>query len=222
MGVHARAWPWLLALLAGACSRQAAPDEPVGVPSQPALTPLVAAEQGDGPRAVTLLPLEVGNTWTYEVTGSNGVCTVGEHTRAILREDDVTGHRAFFSTGFCGQDEATVFSPDGGQLLEYRDGEWRTALASTLAEGRAWDYTSEVSYYWHRIGWVRVAAGTFPNCWERLPRDNTWSQIFCDGVGMVSMSGNALLVELKSYSLNHGTRVSGGDDGAADAAQDPG
>jgi len=66
-----------------------------------------------------------------------------------------------------------------------------------------------------------VAAGVFPNCWERLPRDNTWSQIFCDGVGMVSMSGSQLLVELKSFSLNHDSVVSGRDSRNA-PAQDPG
>jgi len=194
-----------------ACSKKA-PDgdlEPIGIPAaQPNETPLIAGEEGNGPAAVGLLPLEVGNTWKYRVTGSSTVCTPGEHTRAILRTADVGGKQAFISSGFCGNDQETTLSPEGTQVLQYTDGEWRTSLASRLVENRAWDFSDTVSYHWHKVGWVRVAAGLFSDCWERAPLDNSWAQIYCDGAGMVSMSAEGLLVELVSFNLNHGTLVS--------------
>jgi len=204
---------------AGCSKKQPPPDEqPVGVAS---LTPLTAPEEGDGPSARNLLPLQVGNRWTYQVTGTSATCTPGEHTRSILREVEIGGRQAFVSTGFCGADAESALSPEGSQILELAEGEWRTTLASSLVEGRTWDFTADQTYHWHKIGWVRVAAGLFPDCWERLPKDNYSSETFCDGVGMVAMSGSDLLVELKSFSLNDGARVSEAAAGGG-GGRDPG
>ena len=201
----------LLLAAAGGCAKARPSDEPFGVPMNPTATPLIAAEEGDGPAARLLLPLEIGNTWTYRVGGASGACTEGEHTRSITRQAQVGGRSAFISSGFCGKDDEVAFASEGSQVLQFDDGEWRTALASTLVDEQTWDYTSEVAYHWHRVGWVRVPAGLFANCWERLPTDNSWSQIYCDGAGMVSMSGDDLLVELTSFNLNHGALVSQAD-----------
>ena len=191
-----------------ACSKTPSEEQPVGIPAASTEAPIIAPEQGNGPKAVTLLPLEIGNTWTYRVTGNSVVCTEGEHTRTITKQEEVGGRSAFISSGFCGNDQETTFAAEGSQVLQYSDGEWRTALASSLEEYRTWEYSSELSFHWHKVDWVRVTAGLFSDCWERLPLDNSWSQIYCDGAGMISMSGKGLLVELVSFNLNHGALVS--------------
>jgi len=198
-----------------ACSKpSSATDEPVGVPyldltsARPSAAPPALQEAGSELPARDLLPLELGNSWTYQVTGSSPTCTSGEHTRSIGRVLEVAGRQAFVASPFCGNDEEAVLARQGDQILQYTDGEWTPALAGSVVDERESELTADVKYQWRRLGWVKVPAGLFADCWERSPRDDSWHQIFCDGAGMVSMTSVNLRVVLTSFNLNHGTLVS--------------
>jgi hypothetical protein len=189
-----------------ACTRtQAKGDEVLGIPSDALDTTAIADEVGSGPPALALMPLEVGNTWTYEVDGADNGCSYGKHTQKVLRQEQVGGRTAFALTDFCGRQEEVRFSTSGNQILQYENAGWRTGLASPLVEDRSWDLTRDVRYRWHKIGWEQVQAGLFADCWERQAEDdNTFSQVFCDGAGLVSVSGPNLRIELTAFSLNRG------------------
>ncbi len=196
-----------LAALLGGCTstRAAGDDQPTGLVSSEVDSTPIAAEEGSGLPASTLMPLEAGNSWTYEVDGTDDGCTDGTFTQRVLREEAVVGRAAFALSDFCGRAAEIVLASSPSQLLQYENGAWRTALASPLVDGRSWDYTHLVSYHWVKIGWAKTRAGLFADCWERQASDDeSLSQVFCDSIGMVSTSASNTRIELTAFNLQHG------------------
>jgi hypothetical protein len=187
---------------APSCKNNPSENGPVGVPVNASVETEPAASAEKRPRAIELLPLAEGNTWTYRVTGQSDTCMPGEHTRTVTRQAPIAGRSVLSASGYCGRDAATAFATEGNQILEQTGGAWRTYLADPLEEGHTWQFDDERSYHWHEIGWVQVPAGLFSGCWELLPADNYSSETYCKGVGMVAMSGSDLVVELMSFTLS--------------------
>ncbi len=202
-----------MSLWLGACARtRASEDQPTGVVSGDVDPTPIAAEEGSGRPASALMPIETGNFWTYDVNGSDNGCTDGTHTQRVLREEQAAGRAAFALNDFCGRAGEIVLSTLGNQVLQYESSAWRTAFASPLVEGRSWAFTSDVSYHWVKIGWEKTRAGLFSDCWERQASDDdTFSQVFCEGVGMVSTSGANTRIELIAFNLQRGTLRSRGN-----------
>ncbi len=197
----------LVASLSSGCSRgRSQNDEATGIPSDQVDSTPIATDEGDGPAAAALVPLAVGNAWTYRVEGSDDGCVEGLHTMRVLREERVAERPAFALSDYCGRAEEQLVAVQGSQLLEYQNAAWRTWLATPLAEGRNWSETRDDHYTWHKIGWVKVEAGLFADCWQRQPeRDNAFSEIFCEGAGVVSVLGPNLRVELVSFQVGQVT-----------------
>jgi len=195
----------LLALSAlPACSRRGRPnDEAFGVPSEQVDPTPIAGEDGSGPAAASLLPLTVGSWWTYRVEGTDGGCNEGQHSARVLRREQVAGRAAFAVSDYCGRSDEHFLAIAGKQVLGYENAAWRSFLASPLVEGRTWDQTRDASYAWHRIGWVKVEAGLFADCWQRQPEaQDAVSEILCEGAGIVSVLGPNLRVELTSFRIS--------------------
>jgi hypothetical protein len=182
----------LMFLAVTACQNNHASDAPTGVP-----------ETDPAQRAAELLPMAVGNRWTYVIntSGDDHNCPHGTRPRVIEAADALDGRVGVLQTSYC-SDEKVHLARVGDEIQQYGADQWRTTFASPLAEGKTWEPSPGIKLHWHRIGWVKVLAGTFPDCWERLGVDpKAPSQVYCMGVGMVSEIGSNYVAELQEFSL---------------------
>lgn len=155
------------------------------------------------PEELNLMPLAVGNTWSYQIT-TGGTCLQavdGIFTQTMAEPRESIGKLAFpLEPALC---EGTVdyFVIEDGVLLE-QEGVWGAALDAPVQDGHAWMYPSGEDYVYEAVSSITVPAGTFTNCWRRVltgPEDET--KVFCPDVGMVREESFVFLAELESYSL---------------------
>jgi hypothetical protein len=148
-----------------------------------------AAADGGGQDAADerIDPLEVGRSWTYEITelGTYPLCPGGVHTGAALMAATVDGKQAIEVQSACANVGSAYYAVDGDLVQVAVDGAWLTALAAPVQEGQTWSEGSE-SFTWHSAGTVTVPAGTFSECWSAT-QNVAYSAyaIFCRGVGPV-------------------------------------
>jgi hypothetical protein len=152
---------------------------------------------------VQLLPLAVGNRWTYQVTGGGASCADGPHDATIDGMATEGGEQAFEFLDYCKEAQPAYLRYSGNEVLEYA-GEWARSLAEPLQEGYSWMFTGNYQLEWHSVGTVTVAAGTFDNCWQRLVTsmgNAVGNRTYCPGVGPVKSSYTTGEASLVSYSL---------------------
>ncbi len=181
----------LLPLTLAACQKNAN-EGPVGVVTVDSIV-----------HARELQPLAANSRWTYQVSvaGEGGPCAAGDHSSTLEPGKLVTEQAVFTQTSFCDDSKVQV-SRAGDQIQELVDGSWRTTLAMPLQEGVTWESAPGKRFHWHRIGWVKVLAGTFPECWERIEEGGSnRARVYCAGVGLVSEVAPEYVAELKELAL---------------------
>ena len=163
----------------------------------------VSAGGGGDVIPTQLLPLAVGNRWTYQVTGGGTNCADGMHDATIVGMATQGGEQAFEFRDFCKENQPSYLRDSGDEILEYQ-AEWARSFAAPLQEGYSWMFTQNYQLQWHFVGSVTVPAGTFNNCWQRLAMsmgDTLGSRTYCPGVGPVQSSYTTGQTSLVSYAL---------------------
>ncbi len=165
-----------------------------------------AGSGGTGPAAEptpeNLMPLAVGNRWTYRVVVTvpgTSPCSEGEHSTEILAANSVDDRDAFEAKHVC-----DALSPDAVRFYAHTDAgleamrcpngavdctaSWTTLLPSSIVDGTTFDSLNGLRML-RRLGRVSVEAGTFDECWET--RDTAAPplvSVYCAGVGPVAFS----------------------------------
>jgi hypothetical protein len=194
---------WALLILLAACSPGNSSPTDSGAPN----------DLLGGPQAV-LLPLAVGNQWTYAST----VLGTGTHcgqtlTQTVTGANPTAGRPAFQVTTLC--PPPTMISTEsysvptaGGDEVDYDyQGAWTVAVDPTLVDGHSWPSTQGTTRTWQRVqGSVTVPAGTFADCWTaKSSQTGNVFNTYCRGVGLVIShfddSGNGAESRLTSKSF---------------------
>lgn len=191
---------WLLVLLTAACGSGDPATGPDGGPP------------GDGPGGGgggddRLYPLEVGRTWTYDVTSTYASCPGGTRETRVTGTTTTEGRETFTVTGFCGSAGRTFV--DGDLVEEYYDwgptGWWRS-LDGTVADGHTWTTTNGSATFTQTYDEVGSVAG-HDDCWKVIQGVSYTSYwIYCRGVGLVSyemidLGGGTIRAELRATSF---------------------
>lgn len=146
-----------------------------------------------------LYPLEVGATWTFEVTEPVGqTCT--PNYESIERTEAIGGRDAFVVGHACTSGTEYYLSVQDGELQQWIGDAWVTILPAPIEQGREWSVTPELSFRWIFVGPITVPAGTYGNCWgrEALPPSAPSHTIYCPDVGPVRRVTSERTVELTS------------------------
>ena len=136
-----------------------------------------------------LLPLAVGNGWTYDIAdvGAGSVCAAGQGTWEVIGAQAIDGKSAFEATSWCsGVSGTSFYAPGTGDEVFYDyNGQWLTMIDPTLQEGHSWDYFN-TSYTWHQEPSVTVPLGTLSDCWTAEQNVSYTAYLtYCRGVGLV-------------------------------------
>ncbi len=151
----------------------------------------------------TLFPLASGNSWTYDVTLSTAdtLCEAGTHQVTATGPATYEGKQAFAVTDLCGGADAH-FAIENGEVSEWVEGFWATALKAPVEEGPTWITDGTSTFSWKKAGSVTVAAGSFQNCWERSSSDQLqFTKTFCPEVGLVKATTAGRTAELTAYAV---------------------
>lgn len=157
---------------------------------------------GGGPVTATdLLPLAVGNSWTYSATTLSSGCDMPNQVDVISLEP-YEGKMAFQLTDSCFDTGPSWLSVVDGTIQQFAD-EWRISIGAPVAEGSHWTYNPSVELEWRSAGTVTVEAGTFQNCWTRatVARPTDLERTYCPGVGRVLDVRAGARSELTAYHL---------------------
>lgn len=135
-----------------------------------------------------LLPLAVGRTWTYQVTGlgSFPTCTTGTHSQTVTGQKIMGKVQGLQMAWVCENTQPNLYNVNGDVVRTYAHGSvWLSVLDQPVNEGHTWTSGAR-NFVWHQAGSVSVPAGNFGDCWMR---QNTVVNVsyatFCRGVGMV-------------------------------------
>src|SRR5262249_10186862 len=132
-------------------------------------------------------PLEVGRTWTYDVTTMGGfpVCTAGKHDSTVTGTTQIDGRTALVVSSFCAAVGTSNMTVDGDAVDYDYNGTCVHVTGLPIQEGTTWDYFN-TSYTWEKVPSITVPAGTFSDCWKAHQNvQYTAYQIYCRGVGVV-------------------------------------
>lgn len=167
-----------------------------------------ATSSGSAPDT-RLDPLEVGRSWTYDVTSTYPSCPAGMRTSTVTAETTVDGRSAYQVTSICGD---TVAISVEGNVVEskYQDYPWLRMLDEPVSDGHTWTTTNGAATFDMRytsVGSVTTPAGTFADCWQVtqvVSYTQTWT--YCAGVGqvaseMVDLAGGTITYQLVSKSF---------------------
>jgi hypothetical protein len=143
---------------------------------------------GDAPDPPTgpILPLVVGNSWTYSVVevGSMPECPTGSHDWIVIDKVLHDGKLAFAIQPFCTGMPTAYWSQSGDVNARDDLGTWDTFTDVPVAAGHR--FTNVFSTYeWHDIGTYAVPAGTFAGCFDLVDVAGPSHSVFCRGVGVV-------------------------------------
>jgi hypothetical protein len=165
-----------------------------------------AGNGGSGPAAEptpdNLMPLAVGNRWTYRVTVSvpdTSPCAAGDRSTEILAASSVDGRDAFEAKHVCdavssAQVRFYAHTDAGLETRRCPDGavgcvgSWTIGLPRPIVDGATFDSLVGLRTL-RRLGRVSVEAGTFDECWETEDSaDPPLLSVYCVGVGPVAFS----------------------------------
>ncbi len=138
-----------------------------------------------------MFPLSVGDSWTYAVTAqsTSPMCSAGSYTAMVTESVVVDGRQAVAYRSYCdrpGIGPATVsFYQSGDRVEQYTNDEWVLSLATPIEDGHTW-YAGTYQFQWREVGTITVPAGTFYDCFERIPiGGDHYTSTYCRGVGKV-------------------------------------
>jgi hypothetical protein len=143
-----------------------------------------------------LFPVEVGRSWTYELTyptGMLGVCPPGatELVQTITEAIEFAGRMAFKLQSACGGTpigEPAIISVEGDQIETFAAEQWLTTLDEPIEDGHTWSSQFMGEAVLSDAGTVTVPAGTFDRCWTvtaDIGMGIGSTGTFCRGVGLV-------------------------------------
>lgn len=151
-------------------------------------------------------PIELGRSWTYDVTiiGTYPLCKAGSHTGQVLGQKVVAGKQAFQVQSFCPGAGTSSYAVNGDRVEVYYANTWILSLDAPVAEGHTWT-DGLTTYEWQKVGKVTVVAGTFDDCWNAKPQVGESYTTFCRGIGpvrwhFVDGSANGYDASLTAYT----------------------
>lgn len=154
-------------------------------------------------------PIELGRSWTYDVTiiGTYPLCKSGTNTGRVLGTKVVGARDSFQVQSFCPGAGTSSYALDGDRVHVYYGGAWLLALDSPVSKGHSWS-NGAVELEWEGLGSQTVPAGTFADCWNARQKDSENFTTFCRGVGPVhwhyldsAVGGNGYDAVLTAYDL---------------------
>lgn len=132
-------------------------------------------------------PIEVGHSWTYDVTvlGIYPLCQNGTFTSRTLETSMLDGKTALHVESLCPGVGVVKYAVDGDRVHSYFLDEWILSLDAPVQAGHQWT-DGYRDYRWESKGTVTVPAGTFSDCWSATTIAAFESYILlCRGVGPV-------------------------------------
>jgi len=193
-----RSWLLVLVFGCGGSTSNISPDAHGGGDGSP-------SDMGSGSDD-RLYPLEVGRTWTYDVTSTYGSCPGGRHDTKVVSAGTTDGRATFEVTSFCGLTGHTFV--DGDVVEEYYDWGptgWMRSLDEPVADGHAWTTTNGSATFGMQYSATTVTG--YDDCWkvtQQVSYTSYW--IYCRGVGLVTyeiidLAGGTIRAELQSKSF---------------------
>jgi hypothetical protein len=160
------------------------------------------------PKDTRIDPIEVGRSWTYDVTvlGFYPACSNGTYSATAQSASVVDGRNAIFVTSFCPGSPGFNYSVDGDRVFSHYLGSWIRSLDAPVQQGHEWT-DGYLDYKWESKGTQTVPAGTFTECWSATTIASYTSYILlCRGVGPVKWHfedgfGNGYEAILKAKSF---------------------
>lgn len=141
-----------------------------------------------------LLPIAVGNAWTYDVVAhSDGaLCAEGRYVSEITETVTVDSQTAYNIISFCnfegwGQTSSLLRFDESDQSVDRYYGNWFALIAPPLEAGHTWS-CEHGQCQWVFAGTRTTPAGAFDDCWQRTPvnpDDDAYTDTYCRGVGLV-------------------------------------
>ncbi len=124
-------------------------DPDSGSAPDPARDGAVADSGGPAPDATTkpdaatdtrIDPIEVGRSWTYDVTiiGTYPLCKAGSNTGSVLGQKVVGSKPAFQVQSFCPGFGTSSYAVDGDKVEVYYANAWILSLDSPVQAGHTW------------------------------------------------------------------------------------
>ncbi len=170
-------------------------------------------EGGNANGGGSLLPLAVGNEWTYELTGEGAInwCPIPAdklRSNKVIAVETKGAEQLFTTEGvLCGT------TPNKVQISSNGDKVWSHAMGTkyqildTPVDGGKYNIATNV-HQWKRLGNVTTPAGTFSDCWRTTllnSAQTTYSE-YCRGVGMVTyyikdVQGNSVTAKLSKKNF---------------------
>jgi hypothetical protein len=164
-------------------------------------------DRGGGGPETRLSPLEVGRTWTYDITSTYASCPAGRHDMRVVSAGTTDGRAAFEVASFCGPTGHT--SVTGNIVEDYYDWGpvgWTRQLDEPVEAGHTWMTTNGSATFGMTYS-NEGSAGGFSDCWrvtQQVSYTSYW--IYCRGVGLVTfdlvdLGGGTIHAELASKSF---------------------
>jgi hypothetical protein len=160
--------------------------------------------------AASLLPLAVGNVWSYQFSspGAQVQCEADlvAHVSRVVRTEVVDGRDAYLVTWPCASEDdpdTFVYVTQTDGEIQQRIGDSRySTLPNPVIAGHSWEVVG-VQYEWSFAGTMTVPAGTFENCWSRTPHLGFVAEVtYCPDVGPVRQGTRDYELALAGYELN--------------------
>jgi hypothetical protein len=153
-----------------------------------------------------LYPLEVGRTWTYDITSTYPSCPAGRHDTRVVGTGTTAGRATFEVASFCGPTGHT--SVAGNVVEEYYDWGptgWMRSLDEPVADGHSWMTTNGSATF--AMTYSTAAVTGYTDCWkvtQGVSYTSYW--IYCRGVGLVTyeiidLAGGTIRADLQSKSF---------------------
>jgi hypothetical protein len=148
---------------------------------------VTATDTADAGADAPIDPIEVGHSWTYDVTvlGTYPSCTSGSFTATTLRSEPLDGKTAFEVQSVCEHAGIYKYAVEGDLVSTYVNGAWHVSLDAPVTAGHTWS-DGVLTYRWDDAGTVTTKAGTFASCWSATTvAAYTSFVVLCRGVGPV-------------------------------------
>lgn len=154
-----------------------------------------------------LYPLEVGRSWTYDITSTYTSCPSGVHDTRVIASGTTDSRATFQVQGFCGLTGHT--NVVGDRVEEYYDWGptgWMRSLDEPVSAGHTWTTTNGSATFTMTYSDAGTV-GSYTSCWkvtQNVSYTTYW--IYCRGVGlvryeMIDLGGGTIRADLKSTSF---------------------
>jgi hypothetical protein len=167
----------------------------------------MTADSGASGSDDRLYPLEVGRSWTYDVTSTYPSCPGGQRETRVLGAATMDGRPTLQVRSFCGL--AGTTSVSGNRVEEYYDWGptgWMRALDEPVVAGHTWTTTNGSATFTMSYSPAGTVNG-YSDCWkvsQNVAYTSYW--IYCRRIGLVryeivDLAGGTIRAELRAYSF---------------------